>query len=223
MQFEVPARISGATPDSARLARVKKTFAASASPVRPLPSNGAMMLLCAGVFVVLAILLTIPVGFPGFAKMSVSGRWMDYSVVFLLTMVMAGGVVEQMIPGSRRTMRPVWTIFFGILLLSVTAVFLFPDFAMQRFVPTGIPCLRYGLVCAIPGAGFTWILMRFGFVTDPVPAAVSAGALSGLLGAAVLALHCSIFNAPHIVVWHVGVIVVASLSGVLTGRIIALK
>jgi hypothetical protein len=50
MPFEVPARISGATPDSKRLAEVRKTFAASAAPVRPLPSNATMMALCLAVF-----------------------------------------------------------------------------------------------------------------------------------------------------------------------------
>ena len=219
MPFEVPQRISGAVPDSGRLDRIRKTLAASVKPVRPLPSNAVMMMMCVGAFAGLAILLAFPAGFSGFAKMSASGRWMDYSALLLIALVMAGSVVEQMIPGSRRTMRPVWLIVIAMLLLSVASLVLFPDSGLDAhpFVSRGIPCLRYGVLCAIPGGALTWILMRCGFVTDPVSGAISAGAFSGLLGTAALALHCPILNAAHIIAWHVGVIVVTSLAGVVIG------
>jgi hypothetical protein len=217
MPFEVPARISEAMPDPGRLAEVRKTFAESAAPVRPLPSNATMMALCLGVFIALGVLLAMPVGFYGFAKMSAIARWMDYSVLLLLALVAAGGVVEQMIPGSRWTMRPVLSILLAIVLLSLTALLLFPDFDTTRFVPQGIGCLRYGLLSSIPAAGLTWLLMRRGFISDPLAGAVSGGAFSGLLGAAVLALHCPIFSAPHIIVWHAGVIVVTSVAGACVG------
>jgi hypothetical protein len=217
MPFEIPERIGHATPDSTRLVAMRKTFAQSAAPVRLLPSNATMMLLCCGVFVALAAALALPVGFYGLAGMSVAARWVDYFVVFLLALVLAGGVVEQMIPGSRRTIRPLWGMLLTILLLSVTATVLFPNFDTDRFVPRGIPCLRYGVLSSIPAAGLTWLLMRRGFITDPFSAAVFGGALSGLLGAAVLALHCPIFSSPHIIVWHAGVIVVTSLTGACVG------
>jgi hypothetical protein len=220
MPFEVPERFSGATPDPVRLARVRQAFARSAAPVRPLPSNAAMMLLCVGVFAGLAILLATPAGFFGFARMSASARWMEYSAILLLALVLSGGVVEQMIPGSRRTLRPVLAILFAVFLLSLTTVVLFPYFDVQDFVPHGVPCLRFGLLCSIPASGLTWVLMRKGFVTDPVSGAATGGALSGLLGLAVLALHCPIFNALHIIAWHVGVIAIASLAGALVGFIL---
>jgi hypothetical protein len=217
MPFEVPARISGAAPDSRRLAEVRKTFAESAAPIRPLPSNATMMALCFGVFIMLAVILAAAVGFSGFAKMNATARWMDYSVLLLLALVLAGNAVEQMIPGSRWTMRPLLGILFAIVLLSLTALLLFPDFDTTRFVPRGIGCLRYGLLCSIPAAGLTWVLMRRGFITDPLAGALAGGAFSGLLGAAVLALHCPIFSAPHIIVWHAGVIVITSVAGACIG------
>jgi hypothetical protein len=217
MPFEVPPRISGATPDSRRLAEVRKTLTESAAPVRPLPSNATMMALCIGVFIVLGVILAGAVGFSGFAKMNATARWADYSVLLLLALVLAGGVVEQMIPGSRWTIRPVLGIIFAILLLSLTSLLLFPDFETTRFVPRGIGCLRYGLLSSIPAAGLTWLLMRRGFITDPLAGAISGGAFSGLLGTAVLALHCPILSAPHIIVWHAGVIVVTSAAGACIG------
>jgi hypothetical protein len=217
MQFEVPRRLSLAVPDAARVAQIRKTFAESAAPVRLLPSNLAMMLSCVGAFLILAILLTVPVGFYGFLKVTAWGAAVQYSVLLLLALVLAGSAVEQMIPGSRRIMPPTVTVVLAIVLLSVTAALLFPDFATHDFVHRGIPCLRYGVLCAIPAAGFTWLLMRRGFVIDSVRAAIAGGALSGLLGVGVLALHCPILNAAHIIAWHVGVLAVTSLFGAFLG------
>lgn len=210
-------KISLAAPDSARVAQIRKIFTESAAPVRPLRSNAVMMLGCAGAFVILAILLTLPVGFYGFLKIGAWGGAIEYSVLLLLALVLAGGAVEQMIPGSRSIMPPALSVLLAIVLLSVTAALLFPDFAMNDFVHRGMPCLRFGLLCAIPAAGFTWFLMRRGFVIDPLSAAIAGGALSGLLGVGVLALHCAILNAAHIIVWHVGVIAVTSVLGALLG------
>jgi hypothetical protein len=219
MSFEVPSRISGAAPDPARLAEIRGRFAKAAAPVRLLPSNAAMMLLALGLFVVLSILFTVPVGFRGFAKLSAGQAVIEYSLLLLLALVLAGGVAGQMIPGSRRIVPPVTSVILAIVLLSVTAAMLFPDFGTRDFVRRGIPCLRLGLLCAIPGAGLTWAAMRRGFIVSPVGAAVAAGAMSGLLGIGVLALHCPIFEAAHIVAWHVGVIAVTSLAGAFSGWI----
>jgi len=152
MPFEVPARIGHAAPDSARLAAIRKTFAESAAPVRPLPSNAVIMAFCLGVFIALGVILAAPIGFAGLANMSAGARWMDYSVLLLLALALAGVIVEQMIPGSRHTMRPVWGIVLAIVLLSLTSLVLFPDFDTNRFVPRGMPCLRYGLLSSIRSA-----------------------------------------------------------------------
>ena len=221
MPFEVPDRINSAVPDAARVARIREDFMKSATPVRPLPSNGRMMAMCVGVFAVLAILLTVPFGFSGFAKLSAANAAVEYSVVGLLALALAGAAIEGMIPGSRRTLPPAAGVLIAILLLSVTASLLFPDFALHDFVRTGIPCLRLGVLCATPAAALTWIMMRRGYAVDTVSAVVAGGALSGLLGVGVLALHCAVLNAAHIIAWHVGVVAVTSLFGALLGWVLA--
>jgi hypothetical protein len=221
VQFDVPDRISLAVPDAARVARIREDFTKSAAPVRPLPSNGWMMALCVVVFAVLAVLLTVPFGFGGFAKLNAASAAIEYSVVGLLALVLAGAAIEGMIPGSRRTLPPSAGVLIAILLLSVTAALLFPDFALHDFVHRGIPCLRLGILCAIPASGLIWAMMRRGFVMDTVSAVVAGGALSGLLGVGVLALHCPILNAAHIIAWHIGVIAVTAVFGALLGWIVA--
>ena len=217
MPFEVPDRIGLALPDPAQVARIRDNFIKSTAPVRPLPSNALMMALCVGIFALLAILFAAPFGFGGLAKMNAASAAIEYSVVGLLALVLAGAAVEGMIPGSRRTLPAAVAALIAILLLSVTASLLFPDFATRDFVRTGVPCFRLGVLCAIPAAGFIWAMMRRGFVVDTFPAVVAGGALAGLLGVGVLALHCPILNAAHIMAWHVGVIAVTSLLGALLG------
>ena len=146
MQFDVPSRIAAATPDPGRVVRIRENFAKSAAPVRPLPSNLSMTLWCVAFFCCLAVLLTIPFGFTGFAKLSLAGAVGQYSVLLLLALVMAGGVVTQMIPGSRRVLSPVAGVVIAILLLSLTAALLFPDFEMNNFAGRVIS-LSAGLAC----------------------------------------------------------------------------
>ncbi len=219
MEFEVPSRLRQANPDAARLAQVREKFAASATPVRPLPSSGNLTTAIVAVFLVLAIALAAPFGYHGFAKMSLAAVWVDYSAIALLAAVLAGIVIDAMIPGSRRVLSPLAGAAAAALLLCTATLLLFPDFDMARFVARGIPCLRLGTLCAIPGGLAAWALMRRGFVTNPPHAAMGGGALAGLLGIAVLALHCPILSAPHIIVWHVGVIAVTSVAGALAGWI----
>jgi hypothetical protein len=221
MPFDVPPRISAAIPDPRRLALIRQTLTKSVKPVRPLPSNGTMMLLCVGVFILLAILLAMPGGFPGFVRGSGPVLSVEYGVSLLLALALAGAVVERMIPGSRHTIPPAACVVLTIVLLSVTATLLFHDPKASDFVRQGIPCLRLGLLCAIPAACLTVAMVRRGFVTDTLSAGTSAGALSGLLGTAVLELHCPVFSATHIIAWHAGVIAVTSLAGALSGWVLA--
>lgn len=217
MPFEVPGRIGGATPDPARVAQMRARLMESAAPVRPLPSNGAMMALCVGVFVLLAVVLTIPFGFQGFARLTAGAAAIEYSVVLLLALTLSGVVVGQMIPGSRRVLSPMAGVFIVVVLLSAMASLLFPDFGIRDFIHQGIPCLRLGTLCALPAAGLAGYAMKRGFVTDPFQASVAGGALAGLLGIGVLALHCPILNASHIIAWHVAVIAVTSFIGAVLG------
>ena len=219
--FEVPPRISLAVPDSRRVAEIRKTLTESAKPVRPLPSNGAIMLLCVGVFILLAVLLALPAGLLGFSRATASEAAIEYAVLLLLALALAGAVVEQMIPGARRSVPPAAGVLLAILLLSLTATLLFPRSEPNDFVSQGVPCMRLGLLCAIPAACLTAFMMRRGFVTDTVSAAIAGGGLSGLAGAAVLALHCPIFDATHIIAWHAGVIAVTSLAGAFLGWVLA--
>jgi hypothetical protein len=86
-------------------------------------------------------------------------------------------------------------------------------------VPEGVPCLRAGLLVALPAAVLVTWLLRRGFVLNWSAAGLAGGVLSGLTGLGMLEIHCPNLKAIHIMVWHIGVVLVSAVIGFAFGRI----
>jgi hypothetical protein len=71
-----------------------------------------------------------------------------------------------------------------------------------------------GLVCGALSAAPFWLLLRKGFLASPVAAGATIGSFAGFAGVAVLALHCPIENSAHILVWHLGAMMLAAMAGI---------
>ena len=84
------------------------------------------------------------------------------------------------------------------------------DDRTAEFIAQGVPCLRAGLLHAIPASLAAWWILRRGFAVKPVAAGLATGTLAGLAGVAMLELHCPNFEAPHLMVWHIAVIPVSA-------------
>jgi hypothetical protein len=98
--------------------------------------------------------------------------------------------------------------------------------SVGNFVAQGIPCLKAGLLHAIPVAIIAWWILRRGFAVNSLAAGVAIGTLSGLAGVAMLELHCPNFETPHILVWHTAVLALSGAAGallVLAGRYLRRK
>jgi hypothetical protein len=122
-----------------------------------------------------------------------------------------------MIPGSKRRVPPALAILFPLLALGVATPVLFPDMGVADFVRRGYPCLRLGLICSLPSAAAASLLMRRGVTVNPLLAMATAGAFSGLVGVGALALHCSVLNTPHILIWHLSTVAICAVVGALLG------
>ena len=127
--------------------------------------------------------------------------------------------VQEMIPGSKRKSSPRWAIAAATLSLALLVSVLFRNFDLDRFVALGIPCLRLGCICAVVAGALFWFVLRKGSFTSPVAASTTAGFFAGLAGVAVLALHCPIQNSAHIIVWHLGAMVLGGLGGAIIGTL----
>ena len=208
-----------ARPAPERIDHILKLVTTSLEPVQPLPSNWVLALIFLTLSILFSLVATIPFGYYGFHVLNVYQRVAYYGVIMLYAIWFSVATVEQMIPGSKRRTSPHWLALAALLSLAILGAALFHTFDLERFVDLGIPCLRLGSICALLSGALFWFVLREGFFTSPLAAGITAGSFAGLTGVAVLALHCPILNAPHVIVWHLGAMIVGGVGGALAGAL----
>ena len=204
--------------DPTLLDRISSEIGTGLQPVRPMPPGwmlgGALVLICAAVGIGGAVLL----GMSGLHKMSGVEGGLIFSV--LATGIVLSGVacLGEAIPGSRRMVSP--AILTAGICAGLVAVFLlvFRDYNTTRFVAQGIPCLRAGLIHAVPTAAAVWWVLRRGFAVNPAASGFARGTLAGLAGVLMLELHCPDFEVSHVIVWHTLVIPISAALAALAAR-----
>ncbi len=202
-------------PDPQRVERIGQILVSSLHPVRPLPSNGKLMGGFLLLFAAIALLITAPVGFYGYLALNAEQRIAVYSLIAACAIASSASLVARMIPGSKPLPRMITPAL--ICLLACVDLLIFQNFDTSRFVERGIPCLRFGLICATATAALAYPILRKGLFTAPIAAGAITGTFGGLAGVAALALHCPLLIAPHILVWHFGALLIAVLVGALAG------
>lgn len=210
--------IRNAEPSAARIHAIRRQIAGSLHPVTPLPSDGTLITWLMAGFICLGVLCAIPIGVKGFHAMKNTQRLFDYPAILLCALILARTLAGEIIPASRRRLAPapVITAVFAVT-IAVTVV-LFPDYSLTGFFRTGIPCLAIGSVCAVPASVLIGRIMHRGMLSDTFSGILTAAAFSGTLGVFVLALHCPILNAAHILTWHLGVPALGLGVGALVAR-----
>lgn len=214
--LERAARIPHAVP-AELLKRIADSIEPTLEPVRPLPPQWTLTagLVLSGVVVALAG--AARAGFQGYAALSLLSRLVIFGTLALLTLVTAAEVVAAWIPGSRRRLAPAALLVIVSVALASVFALSFHDYRMDHFVSAGLRCLFTGLVCAVPAAVLAWWLLRRGWVVNSVAAGFLAGVLAGLVGVAMLELHCSNLQAAHVLVWHVLVVPISAVVGAVLG------
>jgi hypothetical protein len=225
---EILDRAAAPPVDAAILSRISASMGASMSPVSPLPAArklaSALLLLSAGIGVAAACAL----GVNGIEKMDVAQMGAMFPLLGIFIWLAALVSVAAMTPGGLKwknpsIMEPVMTNP-TMLLLVVMAGFLavdamlFHDYQMGDFVPEGIPCLRAGIIVAIPAGLASWLVLRSGFAVNRTAAGLAAGTLAGLAGLTMLEFHCANFHVLHIMTWHAAVLPFSALTGALAAR-----
>lgn len=216
---ELISSVRAESPGPEGLDRIRKTLLDELAPVRPLPSDGALIAIVFACLVLFSIAATVPFGFLAVQSFSAYQKVLLYSTVAGCAALCSAAVVGQMIPGSNKNWQPSIPLPCSVISLAAITLTIFGDFGSTRFVYHGIPCLRLGMAMAIVAFGLICGFLRKGLVTSWLRAGAIGGGLAGLAGVSVLALHCPIQNAPHVLVWHIGVIVAAGLGGLLFGWI----
>jgi len=209
--------------DPALLANIEQSMRETLAPVRPLPPS---WMLTAGLVALCGIIAAIGaglLGFKGIARLSFEQIGLIFPVLALFTILASSLTVAQMIPGSRRIANPRALLGASALAILASFTLLFRNYDMSRFVSEGVACLTVGLLVAIPAALAIWLVLRRGYAVDATSAGLAAGTLAGLAGVITLELHCPIFRAMHVMVWHTAVTPVSAAGGALLGHLIGRK
>jgi hypothetical protein len=217
---EIDALLAGKNPDQVDPALAEKisgSVLGDLRPVRPLAPKWSFTLTLLVATVAVAVATAWKLHMSGFERMT----GVEAAAIFgVLGVLMAlGGLwnASTMVPGSRFSLSPRAAASIGTLALLGLFALVFHDYSATNFLKAGIICLKAGLADAIPAALLVWLVVRRGYAVDRVKAGAAAGALAGLAGVMMLEIHCPLFEAPHILVWHVAVLPIASLAGALVG------
>jgi hypothetical protein len=204
-------------PESETLKRISESIRGSLWPVRPLPPkwvlSGGLILIGAAI----ALASAARAGFFGIEKMNPWQRGLIFSALSIFVVFAATEFVNAMIPGSWRRVSAGALLGIGTAALIGVFAVSFRDYRTDHFISAGVTCLVTGLLHAIPAGLLSWLLMRRGFAVNAVSAGLAAGTLAGLAGLGVLELHCSNFQAAHVLVWHTAVIPFSAGAGALAG------
>ena len=131
--------------------------------------------------------------------------------------LLAVSVVRQMAPGERHSISPrLLPIGIPALLMLVAGV-IFQVRHESAFVSDGLACLRTGLTYSTPAALLFCFLLSRGAVLYPQLMGAAAGGFAGLIGVSVLELGCTNQDLYHILVWHLGVMLLCAIGGLSLG------
>ena len=197
---------------------VADSIKSSMGSVRPLPPTweltGGLALICAAV----AVAAAAHSGFYGIEKLLLWQRALIFSTLGMLVWVVGREFVSQLIPGSRHHLSARAVLMVGCTALLGAFALVFRDYRADHFISAGITCLMTGVLLAIPAAFLSCLLLRRGYAVNSVAAGLVGGALAGLCGVTMLELHCSNFQAAHVLVWHTAVIPVSAAAGAVVAR-----
>ncbi len=202
--------------------KIRAQIQLDTQPVKPLQSAVLYTLMFAAIFVLFSIAFAAALKFKGLQALTTR------QAVELLLMLFAAALFGAAI--AARGMRPasgrLYSWIAGILtLLAYEALILrlFSDYTTEEFLHKGILCLSLGVLCGAFVGAPLWLIVRRGFVVEPVRAGAAIGLVSGLTGLTFLTLHCDLLTVPHASLWHAAVIVVCVAVGAIAGKIRALQ
>src|SRR5437588_6888680 len=201
------------TPDPALLERIAAAIRSDLRPVRRMPPVWLLSAALFALFAATSLFGASVLGFFGLHRLSDEGIAAIFPPLTALALLAAGASAGAMIPGSRRPYPPAGLLAAALILLGGVFSFLFRDYRTDSFVRQGTVCLAVGLLWAVVAAAGAWLLLRRGFAVERRAAGIAVGTFAGLTGVTVLELHCPNLRMPHIVVWHLAVLLIAALAG----------
>ena len=209
----------GIPPSPERLQQIKAGILADLQPVKPLAPASTLFLALMFILAVVAAVGGGGLGIAGWRALTAPLRMTVFTALTAAAGLLAFSLVRQLAPGSRPLPSPYLMLVTVLGVIASLLATLFHPHEESTFVSTGLVCLKIGLECAICTALLSWLVLRRGAILNPLLTAVTAGALAGLSGLTVLEIFCPNLNEYHILVWHLGAVLVSLIVGVAIGTI----
>jgi hypothetical protein len=202
-------------------AQIIQGLTASLEPAKPLPSVPVLVAGFVSAYLALALALVAMTDQMGLKVMNVT-QIGCVTVALLVGAVLIGMLlVWQMIPGSLRLISTSWAVVCASISVVSVMALLFPWRISPAFLSEGWPCTVMGLEIAAGAAVLFALAVRRGAVTSLAVSGATVGGFSGLAAVSVLQFQCPHQQAPHLLLWHLGGLVLATALGAVIGRIFA--
>jgi hypothetical protein len=201
------------------LDRIEARLLADLKPAKPLPPARVLTSTLMFTIVVVAAVGSAALGIAGWRALSLLQKNSVFPALAAGAGVLAYTAVWLMVPGTRLTRSPYLYVLAVLGLMAAICITVFDPREESTFVSTGLVCIRIGLECAVSATVLFWLLLRRGSILNPMLMGATVGALAGLSGLAVLELFCPNLNEYHILVWHLGSVLVSTGGGLAIGTI----
>jgi len=200
--------LAPAAPPPQVAARIRAGIAQDLKPVKPLLAPAARALVAASSGLVVAIAVAWAAGMRPLSPMP-EARITTEPLLFAAAVFGLWLAMRLAVPGAPAPRR-IAALYLLVPVAFAVAVLA----ALGTHGDAGpIRCLLLGLaVAAIPWA-IAIVLLARGYATAPVLAGAIAGMSAGLFGLMALHLTCPMESAPHILLFHASVVVIASALG----------
>lgn len=202
-----------------RLKQIETAVTADLTPVKPLAPAGVYLAGFAGIFLGIWVIGCVIAGQRGWRALSELQKLGVLAPLGACVALLVFSIVRQMTPAGKqaRSTAAFSVASFALLLLTMAVVFR-PAYE-SAFVHSGLVCFRTGMAFAIPAAMLFALLLRRGAGLSPALTGATAGGLAGLVGLAVLEIHCPNLNVYHIMVWHVSVTLACMIGGLILSSV----
>jgi hypothetical protein len=210
-------KLDAPAPSAGQLKHIQAAMVENLKAVRPLAPSRIFLFAFALIFMAVVAVGSFQLGAYGWGVLSALQKIVVFATLAIGAGLLAISMVRQMAPGSKHVISPTLLPIGILVLLILVMAALFQSQEESAFVQDGLWCLRTGLTYSIPGAFLFWLLLRRGAILSPKLVGATAGGFAGLIGATVLEIHCPNLNRYHILVWHVGAVLLSALGGVALG------
>jgi hypothetical protein len=204
-------------PSESLLRRIKAAILGDLKPIRPLAPARILLIGSAIIFLSVVAVGALLLGMNGWSALSMVQRIVVFVTLAASAVLLANSMVRQMVPGSRNVFAPAMLLVSILILLLMVIAATFRSQPESAFLASGVMCMKNGLMYSIPAASLLWVILRRGANLYPKLIGAVAGGLAGLAGLSVLEVNCPNLNVFHILVWHLGVVIIGSLGGALLG------